>query len=67
MLFSSLIFAPQYRVLPITKETLPEGFETLTDPQDPNASPDGWHSDGTTTTTTTSYAILPSLHETNPS
>ncbi|KAI0822089.1 Fungalysin metallopeptidase-domain-containing protein [Trametes gibbosa] len=42
-----------YRVLPITKETLPEGFEVLTDPQNPAASPDGWHSDGTTTTTTT--------------
>lgn len=25
----------------------------LTDPQNPAASPDGWHSDGTTTTTTT--------------
>ncbi|PSS38032.1 hypothetical protein PHLCEN_2v117 [Hermanssonia centrifuga] len=42
-----------YRVLPITKETLPEGFELLVDPQDTTASPDGWHSDGTTTTTTT--------------
>ena len=43
----------QYRVLPITKETIPEGFENLTDPQNPAASPNGWHSDGTTTTTTT--------------
>ena len=54
----------QYRVLPITKETLLEGFENLVDPQNPAASPDGWHSDGTTTTTTTSYAthlILTSL------
>ncbi|KAI0357172.1 hypothetical protein OH77DRAFT_1399444 [Trametes cingulata] len=42
-----------YRVLPITKETLVEGFEVLTDPQNPAASPDGWHSDGTTTTTVT--------------
>ncbi|KAJ8481442.1 hypothetical protein ONZ51_g5966 [Trametes cubensis] len=42
-----------YRVLPITKETLPEGFEVLTDPQNPAASPDGWHSDGTTSTTVT--------------
>ncbi|KAI0075127.1 hypothetical protein K474DRAFT_1676603 [Panus rudis PR-1116 ss-1] len=42
-----------YRVLPITKEILTEGFEVLTDPQDPVASPQGWHSDGTTTTTTT--------------
>ena len=43
----------QYLVLPITKETLPEGVEVLTDPQNPAASPDGWHSDGTTNTTTT--------------
>jgi extracellular elastinolytic metalloproteinase len=42
-----------YRVLPVTKETLTEGFQVLTDPQDLTASPDGWHSDGTTTTTTT--------------
>jgi len=42
-----------YRVLPLTKEILTQGFETLTDPQDPAASPDGWHSDGTTSTTTT--------------
>ncbi|KAL1942280.1 hypothetical protein VTO73DRAFT_6344 [Trametes versicolor] len=42
-----------YLVLPITKEILTEGFEVLTDPQNPAASPDGWHSDGTTTTTAT--------------
>ncbi|CAL1708409.1 unnamed protein product [Somion occarium] len=42
-----------YRVLPINKEVLTEGFENLTDPQDTIASPQGWHSDGTTTTTTT--------------
>ncbi|KAI0069746.1 hypothetical protein K474DRAFT_992389 [Panus rudis PR-1116 ss-1] len=42
-----------YRVLPITKEVLTQGFENLTDPQDTTASPQGWHSDGTTTTTTT--------------
>ncbi|KAK7687007.1 hypothetical protein QCA50_009506 [Cerrena zonata] len=42
-----------YRVLPITKEILTEGFEVLTDPQDLTASPNGWHSDGTTSTTTT--------------
>ncbi|KAI0785688.1 Fungalysin metallopeptidase-domain-containing protein [Abortiporus biennis] len=42
-----------YRVLPITKEILTQGFEVLTDPQDTTASPDGWHSDGTTSTTTT--------------
>ncbi|KAJ7028244.1 Fungalysin metallopeptidase-domain-containing protein [Mycena alexandri] len=44
----------QYIVLPIQKEILTQGFELLIDPQDPlGASPDGWHSDGTTNTTTT--------------
>ncbi len=43
----------QYLVLPITKEIPTEGFQTLTDPQDTVASPQGWHSDGTTSTTTT--------------
>ncbi|KAF8886738.1 Fungalysin metallopeptidase-domain-containing protein [Infundibulicybe gibba] len=38
-----------YRVLPITKEVLTQGFEVLTDPQDPLASPLGWHSTGTQT------------------
>ncbi|TFK32708.1 Fungalysin metallopeptidase-domain-containing protein [Crucibulum laeve] len=42
-----------YRVLPIQKEILTQGFETLTDPQDTVSSPNGWHSDGTTSTTTT--------------
>lgn len=42
-----------YRVLPITKEVLTDGFETVTDPQDTVASPSGWHSTGSTTTTTT--------------
>ncbi|KAL4252742.1 Extracellular metalloproteinase [Abortiporus biennis] len=42
-----------YRVLPINKEILTEGFENLVDPQDTTASPFGWHSDGTTSTTTT--------------
>ncbi|KAF7301728.1 Extracellular metalloproteinase mep [Mycena indigotica] len=43
-----------YRVLPIQKETLLEGFEDVADPQDTVASPNGWHSDGTTNSTTTS-------------
>ncbi|KAJ6572791.1 Fungalysin metallopeptidase-domain-containing protein [Mycena vulgaris] len=42
-----------YLVLPLTKEILTQGFQTLTDPQDVTGYPDGWHSDGTTTTTTT--------------
>ncbi|GLB44870.1 putative peptidase M36 family protein [Lyophyllum shimeji] len=43
-----------YKVLPITKETLPEGQEILVDPQDLFASPLGWHDDGTTKTNNTS-------------
>ncbi|KAH9911363.1 Fungalysin metallopeptidase-domain-containing protein [Epithele typhae] len=42
-----------YLVLPIQKEVLTEGFETLTNPQNTAASPDGWHSTGSTTTTDT--------------
>ncbi|KAJ7093323.1 Fungalysin metallopeptidase-domain-containing protein [Mycena belliarum] len=42
-----------YLVLPITKETILDGFETVVDPADLAASPNGWHSDGTTTTTST--------------
>ena len=42
-----------YRVVPITKQYLTDGFETVTDPQDTLASPNGWHSDGTTSTTVT--------------
>jgi extracellular elastinolytic metalloproteinase len=41
----------QYLVLPITKQTPPEGFQTLTDPQDTVASPPGWHSTGGANTT----------------
>ncbi|KAJ7723080.1 Fungalysin metallopeptidase-domain-containing protein [Mycena metata] len=43
-----------YLVLPIHKETILDGFETLVDPEDLKASPLGWHSDGTTNTTDTS-------------
>ncbi|KAJ7477392.1 Fungalysin metallopeptidase-domain-containing protein [Mycena latifolia] len=44
-----------YLVLPLKEEILTQGFQTLVDPQDLTASssfsPQGWHSDGTTTTT----------------
>ncbi|KAJ7182352.1 Fungalysin metallopeptidase-domain-containing protein [Mycena crocata] len=40
-----------YLVLPLTKEILTQGFLTLVDPQDTAGDPNGWHSDGTTTTT----------------
>ncbi|KAF9527649.1 Fungalysin metallopeptidase-domain-containing protein [Crepidotus variabilis] len=42
-----------YRVIPIQKQDPTEGFETLTDPQDSVSSPSGWHSTGTTNSTTT--------------
>ncbi|KAF6746897.1 metalloprotease [Ephemerocybe angulata] len=47
-----------YRVLPIQKQDLREGFEVVLDPQDPTASPRGWHYFGTTNTTNTSYVSL---------
>ncbi|KAJ7436197.1 Fungalysin metallopeptidase-domain-containing protein [Mycena latifolia] len=43
-----------YRVLPIYKQDLTEGFELLENPQDPFSSPLGWHNDGTTATNDTS-------------
>jgi hypothetical protein len=59
----------QYHVLPITKETLLQGFEDVVDPADVEAcafwfpkflsllnsflAPFGWHSDGTATINTT--------------
>ncbi|KAK7038894.1 hypothetical protein VNI00_010528 [Paramarasmius palmivorus] len=42
-----------YKVLPIQKVDVTEGLETLTNPQITSASPQGWHSDGTTSTTVT--------------
>ncbi|KAM5541103.1 hypothetical protein V8D89_005236 [Ganoderma adspersum] len=43
-----------YRVLPITKQNILQGFETLIDPQNLASSPLGWHSDGVTDTNFTS-------------
>ncbi|KAJ7884574.1 Fungalysin metallopeptidase-domain-containing protein [Mycena olivaceomarginata] len=40
-----------YLVLPTQKEILTPEFQTIFDPQDTLGDPDGWHSDGTTTTT----------------
>ncbi|KAF9486175.1 hypothetical protein BDN70DRAFT_916399 [Pholiota conissans] len=42
-----------YLVLPIQKEILTQGFETLVDPADPLSSPFGWHSTGGANSTTT--------------
>ncbi|TRM62266.1 peptidase M36, partial [Schizophyllum amplum] len=43
-----------YTVVPINKQDPTEEQETLEDPADSTASPNGWHSDGTTETTDTS-------------
>ncbi|KAI0045234.1 hypothetical protein FA95DRAFT_1495706 [Auriscalpium vulgare] len=42
-----------YRVIPIQEQSPNDGFVNLVDPQDTLASPDGWHNDGTTSTTIT--------------
>lgn len=42
-----------YLVLPIQKQVLTQGFETLKDPFDSFSSPLGWHSDGKSNYTTT--------------
>ncbi|KAJ7590715.1 Fungalysin metallopeptidase-domain-containing protein [Mycena floridula] len=42
-----------FTVLPISKQDPDQGLETLVDPEDLLASPEGWNSDGTTNTTTT--------------
>ncbi|KAJ7199328.1 Fungalysin metallopeptidase-domain-containing protein [Mycena rebaudengoi] len=48
-----------YRVIPIKKQSVPDGFETLRDPSDPAASPRGWHSTpfGDSTTTSGNNAV----------
>jgi extracellular elastinolytic metalloproteinase len=43
-----------YYVLPITKETPDEGFQTLKDPHDLKASPKGWHDNGSGSSNATS-------------
>ncbi|KAJ7110217.1 Fungalysin metallopeptidase-domain-containing protein [Mycena crocata] len=50
---TNFVTKASYLVLPLTKEILTQGFQTLVDPQDTAGDPNGWHSDGTTTTTTT--------------
>lgn len=41
---SDFVAHASYTVVPITKDNLDDGLETLTDPQDLEASPLGWHS-----------------------
>ncbi|KAF8156582.1 Fungalysin metallopeptidase-domain-containing protein [Crassisporium funariophilum] len=45
------VLSASYLVLPIQKQTLLEGFQSLTDPQDVVSSPLGWHSNGTVNST----------------
>ncbi|KAH8978806.1 metalloprotease [Lactarius hatsudake] len=42
-----------YRVLPIHEQDPTQGFQTITDPQDMSASPNGWHEEFSTTTNIT--------------
>ncbi|KAI0341434.1 hypothetical protein BDW22DRAFT_303716 [Trametopsis cervina] len=51
-----------YRVLPIEKELLTEGFEDLTDPWDSAASPLGWHNDGKIISNSTAGNNVISFH-----
>ncbi|KAF7342123.1 Extracellular metalloproteinase [Mycena venus] len=49
-----LVANAAYRVLPIFKQDLTEGFEFLVNPQNLASSPLGWHNDGNTATNDTS-------------
>ncbi|KAI0747225.1 Fungalysin metallopeptidase-domain-containing protein [Daedaleopsis nitida] len=42
-----------YLAIPIDRQSPLDGFETIIDPQDPVASPNGWHNDGIQSTLTT--------------
>ncbi|KAH9029326.1 Fungalysin metallopeptidase-domain-containing protein [Lactarius deliciosus] len=42
-----------YRVLPIHEQDPTQGFQTITDPQDKSASPNGWHQEFSTATNLT--------------
>ncbi|KAH9173736.1 Fungalysin metallopeptidase-domain-containing protein [Lactarius sanguifluus] len=42
-----------YRVLPIHEQDPTQGFQTITDPQDMSASPNGWHQEFSTATNLT--------------
>ena len=47
-----------YTVVPINKQDPTEGIETLQNPALSAASPNGWHSSGSSTTTNTSWVSL---------
>ncbi|KAI0341873.1 hypothetical protein BDW22DRAFT_1331315 [Trametopsis cervina] len=46
-----------YFVLPLSQEYPTAGFEFVTDPQDTDASPNGWHDAGSTLTTSGNNAV----------
>jgi extracellular elastinolytic metalloproteinase len=46
-----------YTVVPIHKQGLLDGLETLEDPADQESSPLGWHNDGENTTTVTEHVL----------
>ncbi|KAJ7176314.1 Fungalysin metallopeptidase-domain-containing protein [Mycena crocata] len=48
------VAAATYRVIPIKKQSIPEGFEILTNPFDTFSSPNGWHSTVAENSTVTS-------------
>ncbi|KAJ2916540.1 hypothetical protein MD484_g3868, partial [Candolleomyces efflorescens] len=56
-----------YRVLPVNKQDLREGLEFLVDPQDDLASPEGWHSLGTTVTAGNNVVAYKSLQNSTTS
>ncbi|TCD64506.1 hypothetical protein EIP91_004002, partial [Steccherinum ochraceum] len=53
-----------YRVLPIHKQVPTDGFETLVDPADPLASPEGWNGDLTRTLGNNAISYRSSLGDT---
>ncbi|CAE6404243.1 unnamed protein product [Rhizoctonia solani] len=50
----SFVSDASYRVIPIIWQDPTDGFTTVTDPSDPLASPNGWHQNGPTDTSSTS-------------
>ena len=48
-----VLMDPQYNVVPFGKESVLDGLQTVVDPQDLTASPQGWHDDGNKATTNT--------------
>ncbi|KAK1231107.1 hypothetical protein PQX77_005785, partial [Marasmius sp. AFHP31] len=49
----SFVNHASYKVIPVRKNTIADGFESVVDPADLEASPLGWHNDGRRNYTTT--------------